>query len=383
MAPATGKLKLMTVMGTRPEIIRLSETIKACDRYFDHHLVHTGQNYDYELNQIFFADLGLRAPDEHLDVAGGSLGQTLGNVIERSYSCLVREQPDALLVLGDTNSSLCAIAAKRLHIPVFHMEAGNRCFDERLPEETNRKIVDHIADVNLCYSEHARRNLLAEGLPANRTFVVGSPMPEVLMANSGPIERSDVLERLGLQASRFFLLSAHREENIDDPGKLQALVEAVNALARSHGLPILYSMHPRSAKALEASGLSFDPLVMKHKPLCFSDYNKLQTSAACVLSDSGTLPEESAFFAQQGKPFAAVSLRSSTERPEALETGNFVLSPIGSGRLVEAVEGAMAALEAADLPSPVPDYQSTNVSTKVAKIIASYTDVVNEMTWRK
>lgn len=377
------KLKLMTIVGTRPEVIRLSEVIKKCDRYFDHYLVHTGQNYDYELNQIFFEDLNLRQPDEYLDVAGGSLGESIGNVIARSYDCLRRVRPDALLVLGDTNSCLSAIAAKRLHIPVFHMEAGNRCFDECLPEETNRRIVDHIADVNLCYSEHARRYLNAEGTARERTYVTGSPMAEVLSAHWDRIVGSDVLDRLDLQKGGYLLLSAHREENIDDEGNFKALMEAVNALACRYELPVLYSMHPRSRKRIEERGFSFHPLVRAHKPLSFTDYNNLQMNAFCVVSDSGTLPEEAAYFNAKGHPFPAVCVRTSTERPEALDKGAFVLGSLTTERVLQAVDMTVAMLSDGVTASVVPDYRDENVSAKVVRIIQSYTSIVNKMVWRK
>ena len=377
------KLKLMTIVGTRPEVIRLSEVIKKCDRYFDHYLVHTGQNYDYELNQIFFEDLNLRQPDEYLDVAGGSLGESIGNVIARSYDCLCRVRPDALLVLGDTNSCLSAIAAKRLHIPVFHMEAGNRCFDECLPEETNRRIVDHIADVNLCYSEHARRYLNAEGTARERTYVTGSPMAEVLSAHWDRIVGSDVLDRLDLQKGGYLLLSAHREENIDDEGNFKALMEAVNALACRYELPVLYSMHPRSRKRIEERGFSFHPLVRAHKPLSFTDYNNLQMNAFCVVSDSGTLPEEAAYFNAKGHPFPAVCVRTSTERPEALDKGAFVLGSLTTERVLQAVDMTVAMLSDGVTASVVPDYRDENVSAKVVRIIQSYTSIVDKMVWRK
>ena len=377
------KLKLMTIVGTRPEVIRLSEVIKKCDRYFDHYLVHTGQNYDYELNQIFFEDLNLRQPDEYLDVAGGSLGESIGNVIARSYDCLRRVRPDALLILGDTNSCLSAIAAKRLHIPVFHMEAGNRCFDECLPEETNRRIVDHIADVNLCYSEHARRYLNAEGTARERTYVTGSPMAEVLSAHWDRIVGSDVLDRLDLQKGGYLLLSAHREENIDDEGNFKALMEAVNALARRYELPVLYSMHPRSRKRIEERGFSFHPLVRAHKPLSFTDYNNLQMNAFCVVSDSGTLPEEAAYFNAKGHPFPAVCVRTSTERPEALDKGAFVLGSLTTERVLQAVDMTVAMLSDGVAASVVPDYRDENVSAKVVRIIQSYTSIVDKMVWRK
>lgn len=378
-----GKLKLMTIVGTRPEIIRLSETIKKCDRYFDQTLVHTGQNYDYELNQIFFEDLRLRQPDEYLDVVGGSLGETIGNVIARSYGCLARVRPDALLILGDTNSCLSAIAAKRLHIPIFHMEAGNRCFDERLPEETNRRIVDHVADVNLCYSEHARRYLAAEGTPKERTFVTGSPMAEVLSAHWERIEGSGVLGRLGLEEKGYVLLSAHREENVDDRRSLDALFGAVNGVAERYGLPVLYSMHPRSARRLEESGIALHPLVRTHAPLGFTDYNRLQMGSFCTVSDSGTLPEEAAYFSSRGLPFPAVCVRTSTERPEALDAGAFVIGSITAERVLQAVDVAVEAVRSGDLASDVPDYVDENVSTKVVGIIQSYAGIVDQMVWRK
>ena len=377
------RLKLMTIIGTRPEIIRLSAVIKKCDRYFDQILVHTGQNYDYELNQVFFDDLGLRAPDFYLDAVGTDLGETIGNIIAKSYSMMVQEQPDALLILGDTNSCLSAIAAKRLHIPIFHMEAGNRCKDECLPEETNRRIVDIISDVNLAYSEHARRYLHECGLPKERTYVTGSPMAEVLHANLEKIETSDIHQRLGLEKGKYILLSAHREENIDTEKNFFSLMNAVNALAERYDLPILYSCHPRSAKYIEKRGLVFDPRVRQHKPLGFHDYNCLQMHAFCVVSDSGTLPEESSFFLSVGHPFPAVCIRTSTERPEALDKGDFVLAGITTEQVLQAVETAVAMHQNGDYGLPVPDYVEGNVSTKVVKIIQSYTGVVNKMVWRK
>ncbi len=376
------KLKLMTVIGTRPEIIRLSAVIKKCDRYFDQILVHTGQNYDYTLNEVFFEDLSLRAPDAYLNVAGETLGETLGNVISKSYALMVKEQPDALLILGDTNSCLCAIAAKRLHIPIFHMEAGNRCFDECLPEETNRRIVDHIADVNLCYSEHARRYLNAEGVAKERTYVTGSPMAEVLRANLAKIEASDVLQRLGLCAGKYILLSAHREENIDTERNFIELFTSVNRLAARYDMPVLYSCHPRSKKFLRARNFKLDARVRLHEPLGFHDYNCLQMHAFCVVSDSGTLPEESSFFTSVGHPFPAVCVRTSTERPEALDKGCFVLAGIRGGGVEQAVETAVAMNAAGDLGIPVPCY-AEDVSNKVVKIIQSYVGVVNQMVWRK
>ena len=377
------RLKLMTIIGTRPEIIRLSAVIKKCDRYFDQILVHTGQNYDYELNQVFFDDLGLRAPDFYLDAVGADLGEMIGNIIAKSYSIMVEQQPDALLILGDTNSCLSAIAAKRLHIPIFHMEAGNRCKDECLPEETNRRIVDIISDVNLAYSEHARRYLHECGLPKERTYVTGSPMAEVLHANLEKIETSDIHQRLGLEKGKYILLSAHREENIDTEKNFFSLMTAVNALAERYDLPILYSCHPRSAKYIEKRGLVFDSRVQQHKPLGFHDYNCLQMNAFCVVSDSGTLPEESSFFLSVGHPFPAVCIRTSTERPEALDKGNFILAGITTEQVLQAVETAVAMHQNGDYGLPVPDYVEENVSTKVVKIIQSYTGVVNKMVWRK
>ena len=377
------KLKLMTIIGTRPEIIRLSAVIKKCDIYFEQILVHTGQNYDYELNQVFFDDLGLRAPDYYLDAVGKDLGETIGNIIAKSYSLMVETQPDALLILGDTNSCLSAIAAKRLHIPIFHMEAGNRCFDECLPEETNRRIVDHIADVNMCYSEHARRYLNSEGTSKERTYVTGSPMAEVLHANLDKIEKSDVLTRLGLEKGKYILLSAHREENIDTEKNFTNLMNAVNRMAEKYDMPILYSCHPRSAKFIEKRGFVFDKRVRKNKPLGFHDYNNLQMNAFCVVSDSGTLPEESSFFLSVGKPFPAVCIRTSTERPEALDKGNFILAGITTEQVLQAVDTAVEMNRAGDFGIPVPDYTEENVSTKVVKLIQSYTGVVNKMVWRK
>ncbi len=377
------KLKLMTIVGTRPEIIRLSAVIKKCDRYFDQILVHTGQNYDYELNQIFFDDLGLRRPDVYLNAVGKDLGETIGNIIAKSYVLMVEKQPDALLILGDTNSCLSAIAAKRLHIPIFHMEAGNRCFDECLPEETNRRIVDHIADVNLCYSEHARRYLNAEGTAKERTFVTGSPMAEVLSANLEKIESSDVLVRLGLEKGKYILLSAHREENIDTEENFFSLMNAVNALAEEYDMPILYSCHPRSAKYIEKRGFVFDPRVRQNKPLGFHDYNNLQMNAFAVVSDSGTLPEESSYFLSIGRPIPAVCIRTSTERPEAMDKGNFVLAGISTEQVLQAVNTAVQMNENADLGIPTPDYLDRNVSDKVVKFIQSYTGIVNKMVWRK
>ncbi len=377
------KLKLMTIIGTRPEIIRLAAVIKKCDRYFDHILVHTGQNYDYELNQVFFDDLGLRAPDFYLDSVGDDLGETIGNIIAKSYRLMVSQKPDALLILGDTNSCLSAISAKRLHIPIFHMEAGNRCFDECLPEETNRRIVDHIADVNMCYSEHARRYLNSEGTAKERTYVTGSPMAEVLDENLDKIKASDILSRLGLEKKKYILLSAHREENIDIEENFFNLMNAVNALAERYDMPILYSCHPRSAKFIEKRGFVFDKRVIKHKPLGFHDYNNLQMNAFAVVSDSGTLPEESSFYLSVGNPFPAVCIRTSTERPEALDKGNFFIAGITTEQVLSAVETAVEMNENGDFGIPVPDYTEENVSTKVVKIIQSYTGIVNKMVWRK
>ena len=376
------KIKLMTIIGTRPEIIRLSAVIKKCDKYFDQILVHTGQNYDYCLNQVFFNDLGLRAPDYYLDAVGKDLGETIGNIIAKSYKLMIEQKPDALLILGDTNSCLSAISAKRLHIPIFHMEAGNRCFDECLPEETNRRIVDHISDVNLCYSEHARRYLNAEGTAREHTFVVGSPMAEVLRANLKLIEDSDVLKRLGLKPHKYMLLSAHREENIDTEKNFIDLFTGVNTLAQKYNMPILYSCHPRSRKRLEALGFQLDPLVRMHEPLGFHEYNHLQINAYCVISDSGTLPEESSFFTGAGHPFPAVCVRTSTERPEAMDKGCFILAGISRGSMEQAVETAVAMNDNGEFGVPVPNYVE-DVSTKVVKIIQSYTGIIDRMVWRK
>ena len=378
-----GKLKLMTIVGTRPEIIRLSATIKCCDRYFEQILVHTGQNYDYALNQVFFDDLGLRAPDYYLDAVGDDLGATIGNIIERSYKLMVQVKPDAVLVLGDTNSCLSVIGAKRLHIPIFHMEAGNRCKDECLPEETNRRIVDIISDVNLCYSEHARRYLMECGMPKERTFVVGSPMAEVLRANLERIEASDIHQRLGLTKGQYILLSAHREENIDTDANFAALFTAINAMAEKYDMPILYSCHPRSRKRLEATGFRLDPRVIAHEPLGFHDYNCLQMHSFAVVSDSGTLPEESSFYLSVGKPFPAVCIRTSTERPEALDAGCFVLAGIRTEQLLQSIDLAVSMQKNGSIGTPVPDYTAENVSVKVARIIQSYTEVVNRFVWRK
>ncbi len=377
------KLKLMTIIGTRPEIIRLSACIKACDKYFDQILVHTGQNYDYTLNQVFFDDLGLREPDYYLDAVGKDLGETMGNIIAKSYELMVKEKPDAVFVLGDTNSCLSVIGAKRLHIPIFHMEAGNRCFDECLPEETNRRIVDIISDVNLCYSEHARRYLNASSVAKERTYVVGSPMAEVLHSNFDAIKASDILSRLGLEKGRYILLSAHREENIDTEKNFFNLMNSVNAMAEKYDMPILYSCHPRSKKFIEARGFKFDKRVIQHEPLGFHDYNHLQMNAFCVVSDSGTLPEESSFFLSVGNPIPAVCIRTSTERPEALDKGNFILAGIEGEQVLQAVDVAVEMNKNGDLGIPVPNYTDENVSTKVVKIIQSYTGVVNKMVWRK
>lgn len=377
------KLKLMTIIGTRPEIIRLSETIKCCDKYFEQILVHTGQNYDYELNQVFFEDLGIRAPDFYLNAVGKDLGETIGNIIASSYTLMLEQKPDAVLVLGDTNSCLSVIGAKRLHIPIFHMEAGNRCFDECLPEETNRRIVDVTADVNLCYSEHARRYLNAAGVPKERTYVTGSPMAEVLHKNLEKIKVSDVLERLGLEKGKYILLSAHREENIDTEENFFNLMNAVNAMADKYDMPILYSCHPRSKKFIEQRGFEFDKRVIQNKPLGFHDYNNLQMNAFAVVSDSGTLPEESSFFLSVGNPFPAVCIRTSTERPEALDRGNFILAGITTEQVLQAVDTAVSMNANGDFGLPVPDYMDENVSVKVVKLIQSYTGVVNKMVWRK
>ena len=377
------KLKVMTVIGTRPEIIRLSEVIKKCDKYFDQILVHTGQNYDYTLNQIFFEDLGLRQPDHYLEAVGEDLGETIGNIIAKSYKLMTQVRPDAFLVLGDTNSALAAISAKRLKIPIFHMEAGNRCFDENLPEETNRRIVDHISDVNLCYSEHARRYLNAEGTAKERTYVTGSPMAEVLSANMEKIEASEVLKTLGLEEGRYILLSAHREENIDQEKNFFALMEAVNSMAETYQMPIIYSTHPRSRKFIEQRGFQFHPLVRSLQPFGFSDYNHLQMKAFCVVSDSGTLPEEASYFSSKGHPFPAVCIRTSTERPEAIDKGNFILGSITGQQVLQAVDMAVKMNQEGDLGVDVPNYVDENVSTKVVKIIQSYTGIVNKMVWRK
>lgn len=377
------KLKLMTIIGTRPEIIRLSEVIKKCDRYFDHVLVHTGQNYDYSLNQVFFEDLDLREADFYLDVAGKHLGETIGNIISRSYELMTEQKPDALLILGDTNSALSAISAKRLKIPIFHMEAGNRCFDENLPEETNRRIVDHIADVNLCYSEHARRYLNYEGTAKERTYVTGSPMAEVLSKNLSKIKQSRVLETLGVKAGKYILLSAHREENIDNEKNFMELMNAVNAMAETYQVPIIYSTHPRSKKYIEKRNFKFHSLVRSLPPFGFSDYNHLQLNAFCVVSDSGTLPEESSYFNSKGMPFPAVCVRTSTERPEAIDKGNFIIGSITAEQVLQTVDMAVSMHRNGDFGVDVPDYLNENVSTKVVKLIQSYTGIVNKMVWRK
>ena len=378
-----GKLKLLIIVGTRPEIIRLSAVITKCRKYFDTVLAHTGQNYDYNLNGVFFHDLGLADPEVYLDAVGKDLGETMGNIIAKSYALMVETKPDAVLVLGDTNSCLSVIGAKRLHIPIFHMEAGNRCKDECLPEETNRRIVDIISDVNMAYSEHARRYLADCGLPKERTYVTGSPMAEVLHQNLAKIEASDIHQRLGLEKGKYILLSAHREENIDTEKNFTSLFTAVNAMAEKYDLPILYSCHPRSRKRLEASGFQLDKRVIQHEPMGFHDYNCLQMNAFAVVSDSGTLPEESSFFTSVGHPFPAVCIRTSTERPEALDKGCFILAGIDEGSLLQAVDTAVELVKNGDAGIPVPDYTDENVSDKVVRLIQSYTGVVNKMVWRK
>ncbi|MBE5749739.1 MAG: UDP-N-acetylglucosamine 2-epimerase (non-hydrolyzing) [Clostridiales bacterium] len=378
-----GRLKLLIIVGTRPEIIRLSAVINKTREYFDTILAHTGQNYDYNLNGVFFKDLKLKDPEVYMDAVGDDLGSTIGNIIDRSYKLMVEVKPDALLILGDTNSCLSAIAAKRLHIPIFHMEAGNRCKDECLPEETNRRMVDIISDVNLAYSEHARRYLAECGLPKERTYVTGSPMAEVLSKNLINIEKSDILDRLKLKAKQYILLSAHREENIDTEKNFNSLFTAINKMAEKYDMPVLYSCHPRSKKRLEQSGFKLDNRVICHEPLGFHDYNKLQMNAFAVVSDSGTLPEESSYFTSIGKPIAAVCIRTSTERPEAIDKACFVLAGIDENGLLQAVETAVKMNEEGDLGIPVPDYKEENVSTKVVKIIQSYTGIVNKMVWRK
>ena len=378
-----GKLKLLIIVGTRPEIIRLAAVINKCRKYFDTILAHTGQNYDYNLNGVFFKDLKLADPEVYMDAVGDDLGATVGNIINCSYKLMNQIKPDALLILGDTNSCLSAISAKRLHIPIFHMEAGNRCKDECLPEETNRRIVDIISDVNLAYSEHARRYLHECGLPKERTYVTGSPMAEVLHQNLAEIEASDILQRLGLEPKKYILLSAHREENIDTEKNFVSLFTAINKLAEKYDMPILYSCHPRSRKRLEATGFALDARVRMNQPLGFHDYNKLQMNAYAVVSDSGTLPEESSFFTSVGHPFPAVCIRTSTERPEALDKACFVLAGIDENSLLQAVTTAVDMNDGGDIGIPVPNYVEENVSTKVVKIIQSYTGVVNKMVWRK
>ena len=378
-----GRLKLLIIVGTRPEIIRLAAVITKCRKYFDCILAHTGQNYDYTLNGIFFHDLKLKEPEAYMNAVGEDLGATVGNIINCSYKLMNQIQPDALLILGDTNSCLSAIAAKRLHIPIFHMEAGNRCKDECLPEETNRRIVDIISDVNMAYSEHARRYLIECGLPKERTYVTGSPMAEVLHNNLEEIEKSNILEKLNLQPRRYILLSAHREENIDTEKNFLSLFNAINKLAEKYDMPILYSCHPRSKKRLEESGFKLDKRVIRHEPLGFHDYNKLQMNAYAVVSDSGTLPEESSYFTSIRKSFPAVCIRTSTERPEALDKGCFVLAGIDEKSLLQAVETAVRMNDEGDYGIPVPDYTDENVSAKVEKLIQSYTSVVNKMVWRK
>ena len=378
-----GKLKLLIIVGTRPEIIRLAAVINKCREYFDTILAHTGQNYDYNLNGVFFKDLKLADPDVYMDAVGTDLGETMGNIIAKSYQLMVRIKPDAVLVLGDTNSCLSVIGAKRLHIPIFHMEAGNRCKDECLPEETNRRIVDIISDVNMAYSEHARRYLADTGLPKERTYVTGSPMAEVLHNNLAEIKASDIHARLGLEKGKYILLSAHREENIDTEKNFLSLFNAINEMAAKYDMPILYSCHPRSRKRLEASGFKLDPRVIQHEPLGFHDYNCLQMNAFAVVSDSGTLPEESSFFTSIGHPFPAVCIRTSTERPEALDKGCFVLSGIDTTGLLQSVDVAVSLIRDGLPGIPVPDYVDENVSTKVVRIIQSYVGVVNKMVWRK
>ncbi len=378
-----GKLKLLIIVGTRPEIIRLAAVINKCRKYFDCILAHTGQNYDYNLNGVFFRDLKLKDPEVYMDAVGDDLGATMGNIINASYKLMVETNPDAVLVLGDTNSCLSVIGAKRLHIPIFHMEAGNRCFDECLPEETNRRIVDIISDVNLCYSEHARRYLNASSVAKERTYVTGSPMAEVLHENLADIEASDIHKRLGLEKGRYILLSAHREENIDTEKNFTSLFTAINKMAEKYDMPILYSCHPRSRNRLAASGFKLDPRVIQHEPLGFHDYNCLQMNAFAVVSDSGTLPEESSFFTSVGHSFPAVCIRTSTERPEALDKGCFILAGIDEKSLLQAVDTAVEMVKNEDNGIPVPNYVDENVSTKVVKLIQSYTGVVNKMVWRK
>ena len=378
-----GKLKLLIIVGTRPEIIRLAAVINKCREYFDTILAHTGQNYDYNLNGVFFKDLKLKDPEVYMDAVGDDLGATMGNIINASYKLMAAIKPDAVLVLGDTNSCLSVIGAKRLHIPIFHMEAGNRCFDECLPEETNRRIVDIISDVNLCYSEHARRYLNSSGVAKERTYVTGSPMAEVLHNNLKEIEESDVHRRLGLEKGKYILLSAHREENIDTEKNFMSLFNAINRMAEKYDMPILYSCHPRSRKRLEASGFKLDERVIRHEPLGFHDYNCLQMNAFAVVSDSGTLPEESSFFTSVGHSFPAVCIRTSTERPEALDKGCFILAGIDEHSLLQAVDTAVEMVKRGDNGIPVPNYTDENVSTKVVKLIQSYTGIINKMVWRK
>lgn len=378
-----GKLKLLIIVGTRPEIIRLAAVIKKCRTYFDTILTHTGQNYDYNLNGVFFHDLELEDPEVYLNAVGKDLGETMGNIIAKSYELMVDIKPEAVLVLGDTNSCLSVIGAKRLHIPIFHMEAGNRCKDECLPEETNRRIVDIISDVNMAYSEHARRYLADNGLPKERTYVTGSPMAEVLHNNLAKIEASDIHERLGLEKGKYILLSAHREENIDTDKNFESLFTAINKMAEKYDMPILYSCHPRSKKRLEASGFQLDSRVIQHEPLGFHDYNCLQMNAFAVVSDSGTLPEESSFFTSVGHPFPAICIRTSTERPEAIDKACFIIAGIDENSLLQAVDTAVEMNHAGDYGIPVPDYVEENVSTKVVKIIQSYTGIVDKMVWRK
>lgn len=372
------KLKLMTIVGTRPEIIKMSAIIKKADKYFDNILVHTGQNYDYELNKVFFDDLGIREPDYYLSVVGNNLGETMGNVISKSYELLNKIKPDAIIVLGDTNSCLCVISAKRLKIPVFHMEAGNRCKDENLPEEVIRRIVDVTSDVNLCYSEHARKYIIDTGVKPEYTYVVGSPMAEVLQEYGQKIENSSILKKLGLQKGKYILLSAHREENIDDSENFVNLMNAINEMARNYNLPVLYSCHPRAKKYIEKRNFTFDERIIQHKPMGFFDYNNLQKNAFCVVSDSGTLPEEGAYFR-----FPAVSIRTSTERPEAMDKGVFVIGSINSEQVIQAVDLAVSMHNNGDDPVVVPAYADINVSTKVIKLIQSYTSIINKMIWRK
>lgn len=372
------RLRLMTIVGTRPEIIKMSEIIKKADQYFDQILVHTGQNYDYELNKVFFEDLGIREPDYYLGVAGENLGQTMGNIISKSYELMKKAEPDALIVLGDTNSCLCVISAKRLKIPIFHMEAGNRCKDENLPEEVIRRIVDVTSDVNLCYSEHARRYILDSGVKPEYTYVVGSPMAEVLNYHKDQIDKSNILKKLKLEAGKYILLSAHREENIDIESNFMSLMNAVNTMAEIYNMPILYSCHPRSQKYIEARGFTFDKRVIQHKPLGFFDYNKLQKNAFCVVSDSGTVPEEGAYFR-----FPSVSIRTSTERPEAMDKGVFIIGSITADQILQAVDLAVSMHANSDDSADVPAYVDVNVSTKIIKIVQSYTEIINRMVWRK